>query len=200
MLECALLTNALCRKPSSAGTCLACTSLMKSLIYLLFSVPLLWCTLCFSSEKRTYGLHENVYLPELNLHLKAKLDTGAETASLSAHRIHLFTRSGERWVRFSLAIDQAHDITLERPLLRVSHIKRRHADHTPGVEPKMHTSRPVIPMVICMGNERHTIEVNLTNRSHFDFPLLIGSKALRRYDALIDVSRSYLAGTPACPI
>ena len=103
-------------------------------------------------------------------------------------------------MRFSLAIDQAHDLTLERPLLRVSHIKRRHADHTPGVEPKMHTSRPVIPMVICMGNERHTIEVNLTNRSHFDFPLLIGSKALRRYDALIDVSRSYLAGTPACPI
>ena len=177
MLECALLTNALCRKPSSAGTCLACTSLMKSLIYLLFSVPLLWSTLCFSSEKRTYGLHENVYLPELNLHLKAKLDTGAETASLSAHRIHLFTRSGERWVRFSLAIDQAHDITLERPLLRVSHIKRRHADKTQGVEQKMHT-----------------------NRSHFYFPLLIGSKALRRYDALIDVSRSYLAGTPACPI
>jgi hypothetical protein len=161
---------------------------------------LLWCGASFSADKKTYGLHEHVYLPELNLRLKAKLDSGAETASLSAHHIHTFTRQGERWVRFTVKIDAAHDVTLERPLLRMSHIKRRHADHTLGVEPKLHTSRPVIAMVTCMGQEIHTIEVNLTNRSHFDYPLLLGSKALRHYNALIDVARSYTAGSsPVCP-
>jgi hypothetical protein len=46
---------------------------------------------------------------------------------------------------------------------------------------------------------RRTIEVNLTDRSAFQYPLLIGSEALKRFDALVDPSLKYAAGKPACP-
>ena len=49
-----------------------------------------------------------------------------------------------------------------------------------------------------MGRALRTIEVNLTDRSTFQFPLLIGSEALKHFDALVDPSLKYAAGKPAC--
>ncbi|TWI53477.1 hypothetical protein IQ22_02694 [Pseudomonas duriflava] len=171
---------------------------MKFIPYLVSSLLLPWPSLSVSAEKSVYGLHEYVQLPELNIRVKAKLDTGAETASLSAHHIEPFTRDGEPWVRFTMAHDTIHAPSIERPLVRMSYIKRRQGDHMSGVELR-HTPRPVVTLVACLGSQLRTIEVNLTDRSHFDYPLLIGSKALKHYGALVDVSRAYSAGTPACP-
>ena len=60
--------------------------------------------------------------------------------------------------------------------------------------------RPVIELDICMGSAMRSIEVNLTDRSAFQYPLLIGSEALKRFDALVDPSLKYAAGKPACAI
>ncbi len=49
-----------------------------------------------------------------------------------------------------------------------------------------------------MGTALRSIEVNLTDRSAFQYPLLIGSEALKRFDALVDPSLKYAAGKPAC--
>jgi len=49
-----------------------------------------------------------------------------------------------------------------------------------------------------MGKTKRSIEVNLTDRSAFQYPLLIGSDALTRFDALVDPSRTYVAGKPGC--
>jgi len=40
--------------------------------------------------------------------------------------------------------------------------------------------------------------VNLTDRSAFQYPLLIGSEALKRFGALVDPSLKYAAGKPGC--
>ncbi len=72
-------------------------------------------------------------------------------------------------------------------MARVSKIKRRAGDYNPD-EGKAYTARPVIELDICMGQARRTIEVNLTDRSAFQFPLLIGSEALKHFDALVDPS------------
>ncbi len=40
--------------------------------------------------------------------------------------------------------------------------------------------------------------MNLTDRSAFQYPLLIGSEALKRFGALVDPSLKYAAGKPAC--
>jgi hypothetical protein len=153
--------------------------------------------LSLAAEKSVYGLNEYVRLFNLDLKLAAKLDTGAKTASLSARDIQRFKRGDETWVRFYLAIDEAHNNPIERPLARISKIKRRAGDYDPD-EDKTYTARPVIEMDVCMGNVLRTIEVNLTDRSAFQYPLLIGSEALKRFSALVDPSLKYAAGKPAC--
>ncbi|MFJ3485112.1 ATP-dependent zinc protease [Pseudomonas sp. NPDC090202] len=152
-----------------------------------------------AAAKTVYGLNEYAALTDIDLQVAAKLDTGAKTASLSARDIKRFKRDGESWVRFYLAIDDAHEHPIERPLSRVSKIKRRAGDVDPDDE-KKYTSRPVISLAVCMGNVARTIEVNLTDRSAFQYPLLIGSEALKRFDALVDPSLKYAAGKPACVI
>lgn len=153
--------------------------------------------LVLAGEKTVYGLNEYAALQGIDLEVAAKLDTGAKTASLSARDIKRFKRDGESWVRFYLAIDSAHSHPIERPLARVSKIKRRAGDYDPE-EGKNYTARPVIELDICMGSALRSIEVNLTDRSAFQYPLLIGSEALKRFDALVDPSLKYAAGKPAC--
>ena len=75
---------------------------MSNLAFLPFKqvpVAVALCTALFASgamasEPQIYGLHEKVSLQELDLELPAKLDTGAETASLSAKNIEVFKRDG----------------------------------------------------------------------------------------------------------
>ncbi|HCN45559.1 MAG TPA: ATP-dependent zinc protease [Pseudomonas sp.] len=150
-----------------------------------------------ATGKTVYGLNEYARLGDIDLEVAAKLDTGAKTASLSARDIKRFKRNGESWVRFYLAIDAAHSHPIERPLARVSKIKRRAGDYDPD-EGKAYTARPVIALNICMGTALREIEVNLTDRSAFQYPLLIGSEALKHFDALVDPSLKYAAGKPAC--
>ena len=150
-----------------------------------------------AANKTVYGLNEYVKLNDLDLEVAAKLDTGAKTASLSARDIRRFKRDDETWVQFYLAIDEAHERPIERPLARISKIKRRAGDYDPDEE-KTYTARPVIEMTVCMGQALRTIEVNLTDRSAFQYPLLIGSEALKRFSALVDPSLKYAAGKPGC--
>ena len=162
-------------------------------LFCLFLVP----ALSQAADKSVYGLNEYAQLSDIDLQVAAKLDTGAKTASLSARDIKRFKRDGETWVRFYLAIDDAHAHPIERPLARISKIKRRSGDYDPEEE-KTYTARPVIELAVCMGSALRTIEVNLTDRSAFQFPLLIGSEALKRFDALVDPSLKYAAGKPGC--
>ena len=166
------------------------------------ALPLLLCLpalpgLSAAAGKTVYGLNEYAHLSGIDLEVAAKLDTGAKTASLSARDIKRFKRNGESWVRFYLAIDTAHSHPIERPLARVSKIKRRAGDYDPD-EDKNYTARPVIALDVCMGSALRSIEVNLTDRSTFQYPLLIVSEALKRFDALVDPSLKYAAGKPAC--
>lgn len=152
----------------------------------------------WAAGKHIYGLNEHTRLTELDLQVAAKLDTGAKTASLSARDIVRFKRDGDPWVRFFLAIDEAQDHPIERPLARISKIKRRAGDYNPEEDEKSYTARPVIELEVCLGERLRTIEVNLTDRSAFEYPLLIGSDALTRFGALIDPSIKYAAGKPDC--
>lgn len=155
--------------------------------------------LSLAADKGVYGLNEYAQLTDIDVQVAAKLDTGAKTASLSARDIKRFKRDGETWVRFYLAIDDAHAHPIERPLARISKIKRRAGDYNPDEE-KTYTARPVIELQVCMGKALRTIEVNLTDRSAFQYPLLIGSEALKRFDALVDPSLKYAAGKPGCAV
>lgn len=146
--------------------------------------------------ERVVGVSEEILLADLDLALPAKLDTGAVTSSLSAQNIETFQRGGAEWVRFELAVDGEHDgRQLEKALVRTVSIRRRAEDVSDG---DTTASRPVVEMELCLGEESRLVEVNLTDRSAFNYPLLIGTTALKAFDAMVDPALSYETGTPSC--
>lgn len=166
---------------------------MKSLLALLsiLALPVM------AAGPTLYGRYENIALPELGETLKAKMDTGAYTASLSAKDIELFTRDGNEWVRFRLATKNADDKVYEHELSRISKIKNRVDEDEEGDVPEV-SKRPVIDLELCLGDVKRTVEVNLVDRSHFNYPLLIGSKALKEFKAAVNPAKKFTAGKPDC--
>lgn len=145
--------------------------------------------------KTVYGLHEKIFIYELGVQLPAKLDTGATTSSLSARNIRLFDKDGQQWVSFQLAVADAPPVDWQLPVVRTSRIKRR-ADDLQDPQQSVYSKRPVVMLNMVMGDQQVTTEANLTDRSHFDFPLLLGAGSLEQFQALVDVSKTYLAGEP----
>ena len=92
-----------------------------------------------------------------------------KTASLSARDIKRFKRDGETWVRFYLATDNADDTPIGSPGAGSARSSAT-ATSTP-TRAKAYTARPVIELQVCMGKAIRTIEVNLTDRSAFQYPL-----------------------------
>ena len=144
---------------------------------------------CHEGHPLVLGWLEWAALEPAHILLKAKLDSGAKTSSLSAVDVERFERDGKPWVRFTVPIsaadggtDHRQKITIESALLREALIKRHGA--TPAV-------RPVVEIKVCLGGARFTTPVTLTDRSHFNYPLLFGRSALRDR-ALIDVAHTYV--------
>ena len=166
---------------------------MKSVFVLLsvLALPVM------AAEPTLYGRYEYIKLPEIGETLQAKMDTGALTASLSAKNIETFTRDGEPWVRFQLATKGASDKVYEHKVARISKIKSR-ADEDDDKEEPASAKRPVVDLEMCLGSVKRTVEVNLTDRSSFNYPLLIGAKALREFGAAVNPARRYTADKPDC--
>lgn len=146
-----------------------------------------------ANQPALYGRYEYIELPQVGQTLKAKMDTGAVTASLSARDIEQFKRDGKDWVRFRLATENADDTLFEQPLARISKIKNRTEESGSAA-----AKRPVVDMQLCLGNQLRTVEVNLTDRRHFNYPLLIGTSALREFDVAINPAQRYTANHPQC--
>ena len=99
-------------------------------------------------------------------------------------------------MRFRLATKDADDKVYEHKLARISKIKSRaDEDEEENLDP---THRPVIELELCLGDVKRTVEVNLTDRSNFNYPLLIGAKALREFGAAVNPARRFTAGKPGC--
>ncbi len=141
-------------------------------------------------SKVIYGRYERVVLPTLNsIKMKAKLDTGALTSSLGATDIELYKKSGKNWVRFRVLDDESKTV-YEYPVKKISKIKRRIADACSD-EDVLHTERPVIELPVCLGNKKHSIDVNLSDRSNFEYNFLMGANALITFGAVVDPSEKF---------
>ena len=167
---------------------------MKSLLALLAlaALPVM------AAEPTLYGRYEYIQLPEIGETFKAKMDTGALTASLSARDIQTFTRDGEDWVRFRLSGKDVSNKVYEHKVARISKIKSRSDEDDEERDASDVAKRPVVDLELCLGNVKRTVEVNLTDRSHFNYPLLIGAKALREFGAAVNPARRYTADKPDC--
>ena len=140
-----------------------------------------------AEAKEVVGWIEKVRLCPGNLVVHAKLDTGADNCSLNAPKMDFFERGNEKWVRFDVTNRDGKTVTFERKVVRIAKIKRKGAKRQ---------ERPVIMLGICIGNVYKEVEVNLVNRSHYRYQMLIGRKFLRG-DLLIDSSVKYTV-EPKC--
>lgn len=123
------------------------------------------------SSKTIFGHVERVIISDQGFSLKARLDTGAETTSLDAHNIRRIRRGDARYVRFEVVDPESGEfIPLERPLVRNVRIRQHGGTWM---------RRPVVKMWLCIGPLVHEVEVNLTPRTEFLYPLLIGRSAMR---------------------
>jgi hypothetical protein len=142
------------------------------------------------TSKQTLGVQECVTLSPEGIILSAKLDTGADYASLHAEDITTFTRDGQTWVRFTTLAPNlpSGKQQLEKPLVRYAKIKRSDVRQSAVYRP---TERPVVKMALQVGGKTLEVEVNLTDRSRFTQPLLLGKATLNRFAIIVDPGQSY---------
>lgn len=124
-----------------------------------------------AAEKTVVGWIEKVRIYPSNFLVQAKLDSGAQSCSLDASNLQIFSRDGKKWVRFDLEERrEGKKLTIERPLVRWAAIKR-HND-----EPQR---RPVVKLGVCLGHIYKETEVNLVDRTNYQYPMLIGRKFMQ---------------------
>ena len=136
--------------------------------------------------KDLIGAIEWIYMDPPGRHYRARVDSGAETSSLSAQNLMEFERDGEDWVRFMFDHDGDDEgVEIELPVSRVVLVRQVSSEET--------QRRPVVEMAINIGSMVHGTEFTLTDRSQMSYPVLLG-RAFLRDIYLIDVSRSYIHG------
>lgn len=140
-----------------------------------------------AAQPTVVGWIEPVTLGSEGLVVPAKLDTGADTSSLDASDITWFRRPDGDWVAFDVVGKDNRKVRLERKVERVARVKKASG----GVQ-----ERPVVLLGVCLGNTYQVTEVNLTDRTGFKLPFLVGRSFLAERFA-VDSSRTDTL-EPAC--
>ena len=164
----------------------------------LVAKPFLWSSIYavsfFSLLSPTYGdgpkvvgWVEKVCIQPYELILPAKVDTGAVTCSLHAPDLTEFEKNGEKWVKLTVVDGSGKRTVIEQRIIGMRKIKRHFGQSQ---------DRPVIRLTICVGNIQKTAEVNLVDRTGFEFPLLIGRNFMDG-SVIVDPSAKYTI-EPSC--
>lgn len=123
-----------------------------------------------SNAQDTVGWLEKVYLNSGKLKLVAKLDTGAKTTSLGYSSIQYFKKENVDWVSVSVTNKKNFMIVLEKPVIRFVNIKQHVGEKI--------QQRPIIKLGICLKDTYKEVEVDLMDRSGFNYTMLIGRNFL----------------------
>jgi hypothetical protein len=132
-----------------------------------------------AAELLTVGWIERVKLD--GLVITAKLDTGAKTASLHASEIRQFVRDDGDWVAFDVSDKKGQKRHFEKKVSRVSQIKRLSGNAQ---------NRPTVVMGVCLGKICRSVEVNLVDRTGFNYEFLLGRSFMADY-FIVDPARTF---------
>jgi len=134
-----------------------------------------------ATEMITVGWLENVHIDDSGYRLKAKIDTGADNSSINAEDVTEFTKDGEQWVKFSLRNAWDKNYTITKPVLNTTRVKMKNGNIQ---------ERFVIELDVRLGKVSKLAKVNLVDRSHFKYQLLIGRSFLAP-QFVVDSSRTF---------
>jgi len=140
-----------------------------------------------AGDKQVVGYIERARLNGAGFTIEAKVDTGADTSSLHCRCVTPITKNGQRWVQFTVANEAGDTLQIEKPVVRVTKIKR-HGDED--------QERFVIQVGICLGKTYRLTEATLTDRSKFEYSMLIGRQYLQN-DFLVDPGARFVT-EPNC--
>ncbi|MEX0869722.1 MAG: RimK/LysX family protein [Nitriliruptoraceae bacterium] len=141
-------------------------------------------------DRYVFGWKEFVTLPEWDLRLRAKLDTGARTSALHVRDINLGGAAeadvGDQ-VQFDVvlgtkATPEHHPVSAEIVGFTTVRDSGARAERRPIVRTRLH-----------LGALRLVTDITLTDRSGMNFRMLIGRRTLRGA-CLVDPTHGYLAG------
>lgn len=128
------------------------------------------------------GEAEYVLIGAAETRLAARIDTGATTSSLDAREIKPYESDGKKWISFQVVERKSGKvIKFKRKLVRTAKVKRHGAEKQ---------KRYIVKLPVKMGPIEQEIEFTLTDRSSFEFPVLIGRNFLKGV-AIVDVDRKY---------
>ncbi|MCB0701471.1 MAG: RimK/LysX family protein [Candidatus Kapaibacterium sp.] len=135
---------------------------------------------------RTIGRIEEVSLIDLGFNnLDSKIDSGASTSALHAQNIRRIKEGDKSFVVFRL-LDKSHpsyeDNDIKLPLYKIKRVKSSN-----GFTQKRYS----IQTRMKLGKKIYRIEFTLTDRKDMKYPILLGTKFLKK-KFLIDVSKKYL--------
>lgn len=141
----------------------------------------------------TLGWRERLVLPQLGIaSLKAKLDTGARSSALHVDDLESFERDGETWLRFVVGTGPRQRIAVH---CEAQAFDRRGVRDTGG----RLTERWFIRSEVWLAGQRFTVDINLTDRRHMLFPMLLGRTALVGRFA-VDPALSYTQPRPVLAV
>lgn len=148
-----------------------------------------WTSVAAAGQPAVVGWLEPVRLGSEGVVIPAKLDTGADTSSLHAVDIQWLQRNGADWVAFDVVGENNRKVRLERKVERIARVKKAAG----GVQ-----KRPTVLLGVCLGGIYRETEVNLTDRTGFKVPFLVGRTFLAANFA-VDSSRTNTV-EPACSL
>lgn len=163
---------------------------MRSIFALFIFMSLMTGSLMAKSEAQIYGYVEKATLVDKNLTLSAKLDTGAKSASLNATNITEIDVKGVPYIRFTVPTKDGDHIFESEYIGKVK-IKVRAGEANPGSLRLTPIKRPVVLLKIQLGDKVRSIQVNLTNRKRFLYPLLLGRDAIIDFDGAVDPALTF---------
>jgi hypothetical protein len=165
----------------------------KFCLLCIFFCITMWAASLWAGGKEAIGWLEMVRIYPGNLKIRAKMDTGAKSSSINVHNLKLFERNGETWAKFELREktkkNRGETVVLEKKVIDSVKIKKKGG----GLQ-----ERVTVKMEICISGIRKEIEMSLTDRSNFNYQVLIGREDLAD-DFIIDPSAAFTR-KPQCKI
>lgn len=133
-------------------------------------------------NKIVLGRYECVGFPELNIgKIEAKIDTGAYSSAIHAHKIWTEEVDGEEVLKFDLLDPSVKGYSPQ--IIESRNFKQKRVRSSNG----RLENRYVIKTILVIGGKRRKTDLSLTNRKKMKFPVLIGRKVLAK-GFMVDVS------------
>ena len=132
------------------------------------------------------GRVERVYIRDARFGTPGRMDTGAGVTSLGVEIVEIKKPKKEgdpERVVFRMLDEKADIQTLARDIIDWQNIKKKGG--------KGFLKRPVVMLDLCIAGKPIEARVNLADRTHYLYPILIGRNTLKAGDFMVDPAQAF---------